>query len=120
MYTILEYGFLSWWKFILVFLVVCSMMILSNRFHLFNKHNWKNSIGYHLFFIIMIAILLVCFILVKPLINFLLVLVIFGFFYKNIFGYVKSIFSFYFSGICLLYTSPSPRDRQKSRMPSSA
>ena len=27
--------------------------------------------------------------------------------------YVKAI-------ICLLYTSPSPRDRQKSRMPSSA
>ena len=25
-----------------------------------------------------------------------------------------------FSGACLLYTSPSPRDRQKSRMPSSA
>ena len=25
-----------------------------------------------------------------------------------------------FEGICLLYTSPSPRDRQKSRMPSSA
>ena len=25
-----------------------------------------------------------------------------------------------FSFICLLYTSPSPRDRQKSRMPSSA
>ena len=24
------------------------------------------------------------------------------------------------SGSCLLYTSPSPRDRQKSRMPSSA
>ena len=24
------------------------------------------------------------------------------------------------SQICLLYTSPSPRDRQKSRMPSSA
>ena len=24
------------------------------------------------------------------------------------------------SGCCLLYTSPSPRDRQKSRMPSSA
>ena len=23
-------------------------------------------------------------------------------------------------GICLLYTSPSPRDRQKARMPSSA
>ena len=25
-----------------------------------------------------------------------------------------------FENICLLYTSPSPRDRQKSRMPSSA
>ena len=28
--------------------------------------------------------------------------------------------SFSFANICLLYTSPSPRDRQKSRMPSSA
>ena len=28
--------------------------------------------------------------------------------------------SYHFIGICLLYTSPSPRDRQKSRMPSSA
>ena len=26
----------------------------------------------------------------------------------------------YLDGSCLLYTSPSPRDRQKSRMPSSA
>ena len=26
----------------------------------------------------------------------------------------------YLLGTCLLYTSPSPRDRQKSRMPSSA
>ena len=26
----------------------------------------------------------------------------------------------YAEGNCLLYTSPSPRDRQKSRMPSSA
>ena len=25
-----------------------------------------------------------------------------------------------FGSVCLLYTSPSPRDRQKSRMPSSA
>ena len=27
---------------------------------------------------------------------------------------------FGWTGLCLLYTSPSPRDRQKSRMPSSA
>ena len=35
----------------------------------------------------------------------------------------KDIFLLFFMGlniICLLYTSPSPRDRQKSRMPSSA
>ena len=32
-------------------------------------------------------------------------------------GKVKSIEDGY---VCLLYTSPSPRDRQKSRMPSSA
>ena len=39
--------------------------------------------------------------------------------------YVESGLPLYFSigdwaNICLLYTSPSPRDRQKSRMPSSA
>ena len=33
---------------------------------------------------------------------------------------VKDIRSGYQDSICLLYTSPSPRDRQKSRMPSSA
>ena len=32
---------------------------------------------------------------------------------------VVKAFKEYFKG-CLLYTSPSPRDRQKSRMPSSA
>ena len=32
---------------------------------------------------------------------------------------IKKILSTIFE-ICLLYTSPSPRDRQKSRMPSSA
>ena len=36
-------------------------------------------------------------------------------------GYVKAHRGFYHDAIfCLLYTSPSPRDRQKSRMPSSA
>ena len=33
---------------------------------------------------------------------------------------VKHGLAKYESGLCLLYTSPSPRDRQKSRMPSSA
>ena len=34
---------------------------------------------------------------------------------------LKNNFNFKFAiNTCLLYTSPSPRDRQKSRMPSSA
>ena len=32
---------------------------------------------------------------------------------------ISSFFA-YSNNLCLLYTSPSPRDRQKSRMPSSA
>src|SRR5678810_1428278 len=44
---------------------------------------------------------------------------------KDIFLYVNSPGGSVYSGLaiydtCLLYTSPSPRDRQKSRMPSSA
>ena len=35
-------------------------------------------------------------------------------------GMLKVIQSYRVTRICLLYTSPSPRDRQKSRMPSSA
>ena len=36
-------------------------------------------------------------------------------------GYLRLVFNGYKkASFCLLYTSPSPRDRQKSRMPSSA
>ena len=34
--------------------------------------------------------------------------------------FFESIYGFELPDTCLLYTSPSPRDRQKSRMPSSA
>ena len=34
--------------------------------------------------------------------------------------YTPNTITYKFPNICLLYTSPSPRDRQKSRMPSSA
>ena len=33
---------------------------------------------------------------------------------------MNELFTFDQEEVCLLYTSPSPRDRQKSRMPSSA
>ena len=35
-------------------------------------------------------------------------------------GIYGDFFNFYLCDICLLYTSPSPRDRTRSRMPSSA
>ena len=35
-------------------------------------------------------------------------------------GHVNAYFPLLIPNSCLLYTSPSPRDRQKSRMPSSA
>jgi ribosomal protein S11 len=34
--------------------------------------------------------------------------------------HIQSTFNNTIVTVCLLYTSPSPRDRQKSRMPSSA
>ena len=39
---------------------------------------------------------------------------------KKISSYDKYFNKHKLPNICLLYTSPSPRDRQKSRMPSSA
>ena len=38
----------------------------------------------------------------------------------NIVKTCQDYFNFEMPSTCLLYTSPSPRDRQKSRMPSSA
>ena len=42
---------------------------------------------------------------------------------RSLVGFIKEATKSDFEeilGACLLYTSPSPRDRQKSRMPSSA
>ena len=39
---------------------------------------------------------------------------------EGIFGFLEGIYNNQTHPTCLLYTSPSPRDRQKSRMPSSA
>ena len=40
--------------------------------------------------------------------------------YLNGFDLTQGVGAWFRLGNCLLYTSPSPRDRQKSRMPSSA
>ena len=44
----------------------------------------------------------------------------FGIYFPKFTGTMYEVLSAPLSYICLLYTSPSPRDRQKSRMPSSA
>ena len=41
-------------------------------------------------------------------------------YYYYCYYYYYYCYYYYYSSSCLLYTSPSPRDRQKSRMPSSA
>ena len=41
-------------------------------------------------------------------------------YYENGKKLPKDVMPLVMKNICLLYTSPSPRDRQKSRMPSSA
>ena len=49
--------------------------------------------------------------------------VVVGFFYelsRQLEPLIKRLSDQHGAGSCLLYTSPSPRDRQKSRMPSSA
>ena len=35
-------------------------------------------------------------------------------------GWIQDSYNWYCNNICLLYTSPSPRDKRQSRMPSSA
>ena len=39
---------------------------------------------------------------------------------KDVKGVMETLATIGYTWTCLLYTSPSPRDRQKSRMPSSA
>ena len=59
--------------------------------------------------------------IISTLIFFEIIIVISGWKYKpEIFDINNSIAQTSMSNTCLLYTSPSPRDRQKSRMPSSA
>ena len=35
-------------------------------------------------------------------------------------AYMLKVYNYMATGVCLLYTSPSPRDKRQSRMPSSA
>jgi len=99
MNEILEYSFITWFQFFIVAGVGLLTLIIIDRFHLFKRHSWKTSIGYHMFFSIVLSIIVVAFLAISPIFHLILLLILFGFIYRNIFAYVRSIFNLYFSKI---------------------
>lgn len=98
---LIEYQFLSWLQFSIIALIISFLFFIGSRFHLFNKHATEKSIGFRMFLYLLTVVLLVSFVLVKPFYHFLLLLVIFGFFLKNIVSYSRALFSLYFSKVKL-------------------
>ncbi|MFT4537286.1 MAG: hypothetical protein ACJA1A_002399 [Saprospiraceae bacterium] len=99
MNEIVEYSFVSWFQFFIVGGVGLLTLLVADRFHLFKRHSWKTSIGYHMFFCFIMSIITIVFLAVHPVFHLILLLVVFGFIYKNIFAYIVSIFNLYFSKI---------------------
>ncbi len=99
MKELLEYSFVSWFQFLIVAGIGVLTLLIVDRFHLFKRHSWKTSIGYHMFFCLTVSIIIIVFLAVYPIFYLILLLIVFGFIYKNIFAYVRSIFSLYFSNI---------------------
>ncbi len=95
----MEYSFLSWFEFCIVAGVCLLTLIIVDRFHLFKRHSWKTSIGYHMFFCLVLSAIVIAFLAINPVLHLILLLIIFGFIYKNIFAYIRSIFNLYFSKI---------------------
>ncbi|MGK0316985.1 MAG: hypothetical protein ACI86M_003224 [Saprospiraceae bacterium] len=95
----LEYSFVSWFQFLILAGVGLLVLLIVDRFHLFRRHSWKTSIGYHMFFCFILSLIAIVFLAVNPVFHLMLLFIIFGFIYKNIFAYVRSIFNLYFSKI---------------------
>jgi len=96
---LLELSYLSWTKLILLTAIVLAVLFIVRRFHVFSQVNWGSSIGFHVFFYIMVSLIIIAFVLVRPFIHGILVLILAGFFYRYIFSYGKTIFNLFFSGI---------------------
>jgi len=99
MNEILNYSLISWFQFILISGVAIVLLLIVDRFHIFKRHTWKTSVGYHMFFCLVLSLVIISFLAVRPLFNFVVLLVIFGFIYKNVFAYIRSVFNLYFSNI---------------------
>lgn len=96
---LLDYSFVSWFQFLIVAGIGLLILLIVDRFHLFRRHSWKTSIGYHMFFSLILSLITIVFLAVNPVFHLMLLFIIFGFIYKNIFAYVRSIFNLYFSKI---------------------
>ena len=99
MSELIEYSFLSWFEFLIVAGICLLTLIIVDRFHLFKRHSWNTSIGYHMFFCLVLSAIVNAFLAIRPFFHLILLLIIFGFIYKNIFAYIRSIFNLYFSKI---------------------
>ena len=73
-------------------------MILS-RFHLFSRHAKERSIGFRVLLYLLTIIFLISFVLIRPFLHFLFLLVVFGLFFKNIIAYSRALFSLYYSNV---------------------
>ena len=99
MRELLEYSFVTWFEFFIIAGVGILTLFIVDRFHLFKRHSWKTSIGYHMFFCLVLSVVTIAFLAISPIFHLIILLILFGFIYKNIFAYVRSIFNLYFSNI---------------------
>lgn len=99
MRELIEYSFLSWFEFFIIAAVGFLTLIIVDKFHLFKRHSWKTSIGYHMFYSLVISSIVIAFLAISPFFHLILLLIVFGFIYKNIFAYLSSVFNLYFSKI---------------------
>jgi len=99
MKDLITYEFLSWTQFTIIDFVIILLFLILSRFHLFKKHATEKSIGFRMIMYLLAIIVVSSFILIRPFFHFLLILVVFGMFFKNIISYSRALFSLYYSKV---------------------
>jgi len=93
------YEFLSWTQFLVIAILTGLVFFILSRFHLFIRHEKNKSIGFRMLDYLLIMLIVVSFILIRPFDHLLLVLVVFGLFFKNIVSYSRALFSLFYSNV---------------------
>lgn len=99
MQELITYELLSWFQFSLIAIVVSMIFFILSRFHLFNKHAKEKSIGFRMIMYLFVVFIVVSFVLIRPVFHFLILLVVFGMFFRNIISYSRTLFSLYYSNV---------------------